>query len=305
MTPDLNDLLAKTARFNREIAGIAIPPVPAMLTGERRDFAIKFLGEELTEFQDATTVADQADALVDMIYVGLGRLCEMGIVPGLAFELVHEANMNKVSGERDRNGERDTVIKPDGWEPPDWNRFLGAKPKILLLGYGRHGKDTVAEMLRDNYGFSFTSSSMFCAEKVMMPYFERQLIAEPQTAPIYSNAQECYDDRHNHRAEWYQQIEAFNTPDKASLGKAIFEEHDIYCGMRSEREFYATKNNGLYDYCIWVDASARGIPPEDKSSCTVAPWMADYILDNGGTLEDLAFSLDALMSNLGIAKVTV
>ena len=33
-------------------------------------------------------------------------------------------------------------------------------PKILVLGHGRHGKDTVAEMLRDRHGLSFTGSQI-------------------------------------------------------------------------------------------------------------------------------------------------
>jgi hypothetical protein len=32
------------------------------------------------------------------------------------------------------------------------------KPKLLVIGHGRHGKDTVCEMLRDHYGYTFESS---------------------------------------------------------------------------------------------------------------------------------------------------
>src|SRR6185369_672766 len=56
--------------------------------------------------------------------------------------------------------------------PPEASVELDVhKPRIVLVGHGRHGKDTVAEMLRDEYGFSFCSSSLFCAERVMMPAF--------------------------------------------------------------------------------------------------------------------------------------
>jgi len=37
-------------------------------------------------------------------------------------------------------------------------------PKLLVIGHGRHGKDTVCEILRDKYGFSFESSSQFCSK---------------------------------------------------------------------------------------------------------------------------------------------
>lgn len=37
--------------------------------------------------------------------------------------------------------------------------------KLLVIGYGRHGKDTVCEILRDQHGYSFTSSSSFVDRK--------------------------------------------------------------------------------------------------------------------------------------------
>jgi hypothetical protein len=36
--------------------------------------------------------------------------------------------------------------------------------KLLVIGHGRHGKDTVCEFLRDDYGYSFESSSQFCSK---------------------------------------------------------------------------------------------------------------------------------------------
>ncbi len=304
-------------RFHREITGMPMPPSPTLLQGERRLKALEFLGEELAEFQEATTIADQADALVDLIYVAYGKLLEMGIMPGDAFDLVHDANMKKVSGANKRGGQYEAA-KPKGWEPPDWDRLLGAqkgsyiglrrekpKPKVLLLGYGRHGKDTVAEMLRDDYGLSFTSSSMICTEKVMMPHFEakrkkwhKEEAKMGLLAPVfYTSPEECFADRHNHRQEWFDAIEQFNSPDKSALGRVIFRDHDVYCGLRSAREFAAIKNAGLYDVCIWVDALTR-VNAEGRDSCTVEPWMADYVLDNNGTPEELRFNLRQLMATV-------
>ena len=39
-----------------------------------------------------------------------------------------------------------------------------SKLKLLIIGHGRHGKDTVSEILHDNYGYSFESSSQFCSK---------------------------------------------------------------------------------------------------------------------------------------------
>ena len=38
-------------------------------------------------------------------------------------------------------------------------------PKLLVIGNARHGKDTVCDILREEFGYSFRSSSDFCAEK--------------------------------------------------------------------------------------------------------------------------------------------
>ncbi len=38
-------------------------------------------------------------------------------------------------------------------------------PKLLIIGNARHGKDTVCDILREEFNYSFRSSSDFCAEK--------------------------------------------------------------------------------------------------------------------------------------------
>ncbi|QXN72353.1 MazG-like nucleotide pyrophosphohydrolase [Rhodobacter phage RcSimone-Hastad] len=180
--------------------------------------------------------------------------------------------------------------------------------KLLIMGYARHGKDTVCELLRDRYGLKFTSSSQFCAEHVVFPVVkkmwddyndeQRGRNLPVPAMPNYATVEECFADRANHRALWYDLITAHNTPDKSRLGREIFEENDVYCGIRNAREFHALKNAGVFHWAIWVDASERGMPVEDKSSCTVEPWMADFILDNNGTLEDLERGLNVLMRGI-------
>lgn len=157
------------------------------------------------------------------------------------------------------------------------------KPKLIIMGHARHGKDTVSEMLRDRYGFSFTSSSEFCAEHVVFP----------RMTNLYNDHLECFADRANHRAEWFEAIRDFNDPDLTALGRAILDKHDMYCGIRNHSEFHALRIAKVFDFAIWVDASRRK-DPEPRSSCTVEPWMADFVLDNNGTLDNLAFNLESL-----------
>jgi hypothetical protein len=161
-----------------------------------------------------------------------------------------------------------------------------SKLKLLVIGHGRHGKDTVCEMLRDKYGYSFESSSQFCSTLFIYDQLKEQY--------GYASEEQCYADRHNHRAEWYDAICAYNVPDAARLGREMFDAYDIYCGLRNKKEFHAMKNTGVFDYAIWVDRSDH-LPPESKDSMSLEQWMADFTIDNNGTLEDLEFNLDRLI----------
>ena len=166
-----------------------------------------------------------------------------------------------------------------------------SKFKLLVIGHGRHGKDTVCEMLCDDYGYSFESSSQFCSTLFIYNDLKDKY--------GYANEQECYADRHNHRTEWYDAICAYNVPDAARLGREMFAAYDIYCGLRNKKEFHAMKNTGVFDYAIWVDRSDH-LPPEPKESMSLEQWMADFTIDNNGTLEDLRFNLDRLMFYLEV-----
>jgi hypothetical protein len=54
------------------------------------------------------------------------------------------------------------------------------------------------------------------------------------------------------------------------------------------------QNTGVFDYAIWVDRSDH-LPPESKDSMSLEQWMADFTIDNNGTLEELPFNLDQLI----------
>ncbi|SRR6267142_5498068 len=162
--------------------------------------------------------------------------------------------------------------------------------KLMILGYARHGKDTAAEILRDNLGLTFTSSSFAAAEKVMVPFFATKGIT-------YATLDECYADRVNHRGDWYEQIKAYNTPDGSRLAREIYKDNDIYVGMRSVAELEAVRKEGLYNYSIWVDRS-KHVAPESSASCSVTQAMANYTIDNNGTLEQLKINTLALYWDL-------
>ncbi|MGA8943887.1 MAG: HAD family hydrolase [Thermoactinomyces sp.] len=93
---------------------------PARLPADRVTKRFAWMKEELDEFASADSVEDQTDAMIDLIYLALGTLVEMGVKPERLFQIVHEANMSKLWADgkvhvRDSDGK---VIKPPHWRDP-------------------------------------------------------------------------------------------------------------------------------------------------------------------------------------------
>lgn len=92
---------------------------PKLLGRERAISRCAWMREEIDEFETATDVYGQADAMIDLIYFALGTLVEMGVKPSEAFAIVHEANMTKVWPDGSlRYREDGKTIKPPGWLDP-------------------------------------------------------------------------------------------------------------------------------------------------------------------------------------------
>jgi len=150
------------------------------------------------------------------------------------------------------------------------------KPRLLIIGNGRHGKDTMAEILERDYGMTFKSSSMAASEIF--------IYNELKDTYNYNNAEECFNDRSNHRAEWYNMICDYNKNDKARLAKNILSTSDCYVGMRDLDEIDECMKQGIFDLIIWVDASDR-LPDEGRDSFNVPKSRADIVIYNNDNLE--------------------
>jgi dephospho-CoA kinase len=163
------------------------------------------------------------------------------------------------------------------------------RPKLMIIGHARHGKDTVSAMISSTFGFTFQSSSEFVAERLVFPLLKARY--------NYSSVEECFNDRGNCRKEWFNIISDYCKDDRARLGREIFANNDIYCGLRNKSEFHALRNEAAFDICIWVDRSDI-LPTESQSSMNLEPWMADYIIDNNSSLEHLKFEVNRLMPRI-------
>ena len=102
--------------------GHPISDIPVSLTVERAQKRYAWMLEEINEFLDAAKAQDiveQADAMIDTIYFALGTLVEMGVQPGILFDIVQNANMSKLWPDgKPHYNEMGKVIKPEGWEDP-------------------------------------------------------------------------------------------------------------------------------------------------------------------------------------------
>lgn len=163
--------------------------------------------------------------------------------------------------------------------------------KIMVIGHARHGKDSVCNVLCELYGLKFISSSLFVADKAVRPWLEQRGI-------VYNSMDDCYADRVNHRADWFDAIAAYNKDDPAKLGKELFAQYDVYCGLRNLREFQALYNAKAFDVCFWVDRSGH-VPLEPETSFTIPRKVADYIIDNEGDLCDLRMNVIEAMEWAG------
>lgn len=160
--------------------------------------------------------------------------------------------------------------------------------KILVIAHARWGKDTFCEMLQQR-GLLFHSASQICVDEIIWPKMKFR----------YKNKQECYEDRVNHRSEWFDLISEFNTPDKSRLAKLVLKKSDIYCGIRSREEFEAAKH--LFDEIVWVEAGFR-LPEEPETSMQLNKSDATVIVNNNSTLDVLETSCDWFMENIYYGK---
>lgn len=151
------------------------------------------------------------------------------------------------------------------------------KRKLLILGHARHGKDTFAELLRDNFGLKFISSSQAASDIFLFDTLKEKY--------GYKTPEECFEDRMNHRAEWKDLICDYNKDDRARLAKKILEKADCYVGMRDRLEIEESMRQKLFDLIIWVDGSKR-LPLEGADSFNIDISLADVIIENNTTLEE-------------------
>ncbi len=149
--------------------------------------------------------------------------------------------------------------------------------KLLILGNARHGKDTLAELFQEYFGITFMSSSQASSDFFLYDQLKDKY--------GYQSPEDCFNDRVNHREEWYLAICDYNKDNRARLAQDILSTSDCYVGMRDKAEFDECVKQNLFDLIIWVDASKR-LPLEPGTSFNINMSDADIVMENNGTFEE-------------------
>lgn len=148
---EMHSVLAACAQdvetFNRQVIGLPEQVFQRRLNPERKAWTLRAIDEERTEFANAETLEEEADALVDLIYFAAGRLVEMNLPVRACFTEVHRANMGKRRGELSKRpgSQGYDAVKPEGWTPPDYSELLLAltRDDFSILAALRSGTATL------------------------------------------------------------------------------------------------------------------------------------------------------------------
>lgn len=112
--------MADIREFHEVFARTPHPSGPTLLDPWQVERRTTWCAEEGEEIRDATTIAEQADGFIDMIYFALGGLDEMGLDPSPIWDIVHAANMAKrqPDGSVKRHPVTGKTLKPADWQDP-------------------------------------------------------------------------------------------------------------------------------------------------------------------------------------------
>jgi predicted HAD superfamily Cof-like phosphohydrolase len=90
---------------------------------------LKLIHEEYQEFKDALAEDDdveQLDACFDMMWVIVGYMKARGWDCNAAWDEGAQSNLSKIDKETGKVIRRDDgkILKPEGWKPPDFAKFV-------------------------------------------------------------------------------------------------------------------------------------------------------------------------------------
>ena len=109
--------------------GQEIPSIPQKMVSDQAELYKKLIKEEVEEFWEAEAASDdveQLDACFDMIWVIVGYMKSRGWDCEAAWDEGAKSNLSKIDPATGfvRRREDGKILKPDGWAPPDFSKFV-------------------------------------------------------------------------------------------------------------------------------------------------------------------------------------
>lgn len=157
--------------------------------------------------------------------------------------------------------------------------------KLAIVGYGRHGKDFVGEIISK---FTYLKYGGSCSWHAL-PYIAEELGIHPQIA---------WEQRHDHRNFWYEYCNYLRRDDPSFLIKKVLAAGDLVVGVRDKVELHDMQKHQLVLSTIWVDAAPRITYVDPTVTFTKAD--ANIVLQNRNDKEALYFSVYCLCKSLDL-----
>lgn len=197
-------------------------------------------------------------------------------------------------------------------------QIASERPIIAISGYGGAGKDTLAQMLKDQFKLNYDHSTSYCACHTMFRqiengYFDQdmtpgddflwphrlshfQYIRDqrllPDTSELgtdISDPEQWYKVRSKYREFWAAWIHCWNYT--SPLGIQLYLDHikmgqQILTGVRQKEEMERLLNYRIIDFTIWLHNP--NVSEHDDPTMEYDESYADIIIWNNGSQDDLA-----------------
>lgn len=113
-------------------------------------------------------------------------------------------------------------------------------PVIGFCGYGRAGKDTIAQFFCEQAGLVYPGSNSM----VILPLVATMAEEEPT---------KVFEERHNQRDFWIDACHAIRHGDYSLLIKMSLGAGDVAVGIRGRLELYHSVKEEVLDWTIWIE----------------------------------------------------
>jgi predicted HAD superfamily Cof-like phosphohydrolase len=152
----MNEFIDNIEKFHERFAN-EYNDYARALSKDEKSFRVTCLREECDEYEEAATLEDELDALIDLVYFALGTAYRHGFDFEAAWKRVHAANMLKVRANTARDSKRGSsldVVKPKGWKAPDLSDIVNPPPNPALVSpaggvYAKKRKNLTESKMND------------------------------------------------------------------------------------------------------------------------------------------------------------